>query len=213
MADIFFLSHMANRSCLTLMNVAKRCVSQDNVYYFFLLLPSSHSILGVRKNASVQPFDLTVRKKLASAQPFNSAVKKNYIRLAVWLNCLKTFCICSLAMHSAVRTDTVRNIFAWEVTYFSFFFSGKSILSWIPKSHERSGAPFKALYSSPVCDGWGNLEHAVLSRSRLSLDSFLWSQYLYLLTEVLICCFRMCRKSLELNWKILNWRMWNFVRN
>ena len=60
----------------------------------------------------------------------------------------------------------------WEITLtlwciFSFlFFSGKSFLSWIPKSHERSGAPFKALYSSPVCDGWGNLEHAICCQAQ-----------------------------------------------
>ena len=111
---IYFLRprpHVANRSRLTLMNVEKRHVS-CSVNNFFLLLPSSQSILGVRKKCirslvglnrsqkrtSVQSFDLTVRKKIASVQPFNRSVS----------NGLSS---CFLSVRSAVRTDTVEERF------------------------------------------------------------------------------------------------------
>ena len=72
---IYFLRprpHVANRSRLTLMNVEKRHVS-CSVNHFFLLLPSSQSILGVRK------------KCIRSLVGLNRSKKKN-IRLAVRLN-------------------------------------------------------------------------------------------------------------------------------
>ena len=79
---IYFLwPHMANRSRLTLMNVEKRHVSQNSVHHFFLLLLSSHSILGIPK------------KCICSVVRLNRSKKKN-ICLAVRLNCSKKICIC-----------------------------------------------------------------------------------------------------------------------
>ena len=127
---IYFLRpHMANRSHLTQMNMAKRrvgvmeqCLSPGLIISFLLLL-SSHSILGnrkkcvrspvqlncLKKRTSIQQFDFTVRKNLHpfshSTLPFEknyicSAVqlnrsKKSYIHSAVQLNCSKKICICS----------------------------------------------------------------------------------------------------------------------
>ena len=70
---------------------------------FFLLLPRSHSITGVRKNASVHLFNLIVRKKehlfSRTTLPFKKNLhplscstlpfEKIYIRSAVRLNRLK----------------------------------------------------------------------------------------------------------------------------
>ena len=59
----FLQPHMANWSHLTLMNMEKRHMSHNSVYHFFLHLPSSHTSQAFEKNASVDPFDLTVKKK------------------------------------------------------------------------------------------------------------------------------------------------------
>ena len=93
----------------------KSGMSCNSVYHFFLLLPSSHAILGVRKHASVALFDLTVQK---IEDPFNrskkicirSAVqpcrlKKIYIHSAVRLNCSIKNYICS-----AVRLNRSKKI-------------------------------------------------------------------------------------------------------
>ena len=116
---IYFLRlrpHVANRSRLTLMNVEKRHVS-CSVNHFFLLLPSSQSILGVRKKCIRSLVGLNRSKKnyIRSVVRLNRS-KKNCIRSAVqpirFKRLVKPFLIRSLAVRSAVRTNTVRNVFA-----------------------------------------------------------------------------------------------------
>ena len=116
---IYFLRprpHVANRSRLTLMNVEKRHVS-CSVNHFFLLLSSSQSILGVRKKCIRSLVGLNRSKKnyICSVVRLNRS-KKNCIRSAVqpirFKRLVKPFLIRSLAVRSAVRTNTVRNVFA-----------------------------------------------------------------------------------------------------
>ena len=83
-----------------------------------------HSCSSVRphpfKNI-LQPFI----RSTSSVQKFSAAVHPfDLIRSTVQCNrferFLEPFLIRSLAVHSSVRTDTVRNVFAWEVTYLFF---------------------------------------------------------------------------------------------
>ena len=115
---IYFLRprpHVANRSRLTLMNVEKRHVS-CSVNSFFLLLPSSQSILGVRKKCirSLVGLNRSKKKNIRSVVRLNRS-KKICIRSAVqpirFKRLVKLFLIRSLAVRSAVRTDTVEERF------------------------------------------------------------------------------------------------------
>ena len=72
-----------------------------------------------------QPFeqlDLSVKKKLSIvriARPIrpNIFFSRSAVHGIRFERLVYPFLIRSLAMHSAVWTDTVRNVFAWEVTY------------------------------------------------------------------------------------------------
>ena len=84
--------------------------------------PFSHSISAVQTFSSAvrphpfknfpQPFDLICSQVVFS----RSAVQCNRFE---WF--LDPFLIRSLAVRSTIRTDTVRNVFTWEVTYFVCF--------------------------------------------------------------------------------------------
>ena len=68
------------RTCVLLFWLSPFGVSQNSIYHFFLLLPSSHLIVSVWK-------------KIASVHLFNLTVQKRNIRSAVRLNCSKKICI------------------------------------------------------------------------------------------------------------------------
>ena len=103
---IYFLRpHMAIWSRLTPTNVAKRCVSRNSVYHYFLLLLCSHLIQGAWKKASVHPFDLTIGKK---EHPFSHSTLPFENKLYLFsrstllfekdlhsFSCSKKNCICS----------------------------------------------------------------------------------------------------------------------
>ena len=71
-------------------------------------------IFRTRSSSPIQKFS-------AAVQPFDIIHSQVVSRSAVQFNCferfLDLFLIHSLAVRSTVWTDTVRNVFAWDVTY------------------------------------------------------------------------------------------------
>ena len=89
-------------------------MSHNSVYHFFLLLSCSHSILGIRKNASIDPFDLTIRKK---EHPFSGSKKIGILsgnRLMTKLADMKSLDQSNKAMRDAVD-ELCANVRALEV--------------------------------------------------------------------------------------------------
>ena len=96
---IYFLRpHMAIWSRLTPTNVAKRCVSRNSVYHYFLLLLCSHLIQGAWKKSICSPIRRNCWKK-----NIHSAIRLYLSKINCICSAVRPCCSKKIYIRSAVR--------------------------------------------------------------------------------------------------------------